>query len=717
VELIKNKNYFDQRILTFYLTTAITMTGIVLFGFLSYQKFQEVEATWLSSNQYSTDAYNALTRFNNASGYGGFIHNFKNLVLRRDLKTYGPRIEQNISQINDSLSLLNALFKKPDEKEAIQNIKNTFSVYFNKYETIKKKLKKGAYSGDLDVIGRVSDVKALQAKQYLISHIKINTLEATQKAQSVQVEAFQFLMLSGVIMLLFIIVNSFLLIRLLKRIFKADHLLYLSQKKLRKSETQFRELFESSPIGIALINPENGCFVKVNKAFLQALQYSETELLELTVEQLTPKKYRVSDQKSLLELKETETFLPYEKEYFRADGSLLSVRQQGFTIKNEKNEKRVWTFIEDISDEKANAQLKNSFISTVSHELRTPLTSISGAIELLNSGVLGDVPDAMQDMLRVAGSNSVRLTNLVNDLLDLDKLIAGQMQMDIELVSLNDLIAASILDMAGYTQKYNVTMEFSLEENLQVMADSNRLKQVLINLLSNACKHSLSGGVVNIEVENIAKDYLIVSVIDHGQGVPKNFRGKIFEKFSQADGSDTRSEQGTGLGLAICKELITKMDGQIGYESTEGKGSRFWFRIPKIEGVDKNTDHKKLQILHVEDDLNMQNLISAQLSDIADIHSAKNLQEAHIIIRHYQLDLVLLDIYLPDGNGEDLLDTIVHAQAHLPVIALSEFDLSKDITIKVAAVLPKKNLTKEILESTIEIFFPKRNLKKGQSDA
>jgi len=717
VELIKNKSYFDQRILTFYLTTAITMTGIVLFGFLSYQKFQEVEATWLSSSQYSTDAHNALTRFNNASGYGGFIHNFKNLVLRRDLKTYEPRIEQNIFQINDSLSLLDDLFKQPDEKEAIQNIKKTFSVYFDKYEIIKQKLKKGGYSGDLDVIGRVSDVKALQAKQYLISHIKKNTSEATQKAQSVQVEAFQFLMVSGVIMLLFIILNSFLLIRLLKRIFKADHLLYLSQKKLRKSETQFRELFESSPIGIALINPDDGSFIKANKAFSQALQYSETELLELTVEQLTPKEHRVSDQKSLLELKETEKFLPYEKEYFRADGSLLSVRQQGFTIKNEKNEKRVWTFIEDISDEKANAQLKNSFISTVSHELRTPLTSISGAIELLNSGVLGDVPDAMQDMLRIAGSNSVRLTNLVNDLLDLDKLIAGQMQMDIELISLNDLIAASILDMTGYTQKYNVTIEFSLEENLQVMADSNRLKQVLINLLSNACKHSFSSGVVNIEVENIAKDYLIVSVIDHGQGVPQNFRAKVFEKFSQADGSDTRSEQGTGLGLAICKELITKMDGQIGYESTEGQGSRFWFRIPKIEGVDKNTDHKKLQILHVEDDLNMQNLISAQLSEMADVHSAKNLQEAHIIIRHYQLDLVLLDIYLPDGNGEDLLDTLTHAQAHLPVIALSEFDLSKDITIKVAAVLPKKNLTKEILESTIEMFFPKRNLKKGQSDA
>jgi len=457
VELIKNKSYFDQRILTFYLTTAITMTGIVLFGFLSYQKFQEVEATWLSSSQYSTDAHNALTRFNNASGYGGFIHNFKNLVLRRDLKTYEPRIEQNIFQINDSLSLLDDLFKQPDEKEAIQNIKKTFSVYFDKYEIIKQKLKKGGYSGDLDVIGRVSDVKALQAKQYLISHIKKNTSEATQKAQSVQVEAFQFLMVSGVIMLLFIILNSFLLIRLLKRIFKADHLLYLSQKKLRKSETQFRELFESSPIGIALINPDDGSFIKANKAFSQALQYSETELLELTVEQLTPKEHRVSDQKSLLELKETEKFLPYEKEYFRADGSLLSVRQQGFTIKNEKNEKRVWTFIEDISDEKANAQLKNSFISTVSHELRTPLTSISGAIELLNSGVLGDVPDAMQDMLRIAGSNSVRLTNLVNDLLDLDKLIAGQMQMDIELISLNDLIAIDS-HFYGYTYIFRYTV-------------------------------------------------------------------------------------------------------------------------------------------------------------------------------------------------------------------------------------------------------------------
>jgi light-regulated signal transduction histidine kinase (bacteriophytochrome) len=235
-------------------------------------------------------------------------------------------------------------------------------------------------------------------------------------------------------------------------------------------------------------------------------------------------------------------------------------------------------------------QAKTEFVSTVSHELRTPLTSISGALGLVLGGVLGAVPERMKSVLDIAHRNALRLSHLINDLLDIEKIVAGKMRLENQMQPLMPLIEQSLESIKAYGEKYQVSFVLlagevqAQREQIQVCVDGNRLQQVLVNLLSNAAKFSPSGAQVQLEVKQT--DLRVrVSVIDHGSGIPPEFRGRIFQKFSQADVSNNRGKGGTGLGLAISRELIEAMGGTIDYESVPGQGSRFYFDLPIWGGV------------------------------------------------------------------------------------------------------------------------------------
>ena len=349
---------------------------------------------------------------------------------------------------------------------------------------------------------------------------------------------------------------------------------------LHESETRLRGLFELSPIGIALNDYETGEFVDLNHALLEPTGYSREEFVALSYWDITPKEYQAQERRQLESLERTGRYGPFEKEYIRKDGSRYPVLLNGMVVRDNNGRKLIWSIVEDISERKRIERMKSEFISTVSHELRTPLTSLSGSLGLVMGGAAGPLPDKAREMLDIAHNNSQRLGLLINDLLDMEKLVAGKMRFALEVHPLYPLLEQAVRDHQSYADQFGVSLVFdALDSEARVEVDASRLQQVLANLLSNAAKFSPRGGEVVLSAIT-GKDTIRVSVADQGPGIPEEFRDRIFQKFSQADASDTRQKPGTGLGLAISRELMEKMGGEIGFESVPGQGAIFYIELP-----------------------------------------------------------------------------------------------------------------------------------------
>jgi signal transduction histidine kinase len=237
----------------------------------------------------------------------------------------------------------------------------------------------------------------------------------------------------------------------------------------------------------------------------------------------------------------------------------------------------------DITESKKVERLKSEFISTVSHELRTPLTSIRGALGLLAGGVAGVLGDSARQLLDIALKNSERLTELINDILDIEKIESGKMKFELAPHAIGALVEQAIVANQAYAHTHGVRIEASGQlASVQVRVDAGRFAQVMANLLSNAAKFSPRGGVV--EVAAVADAQRVrISVADHGAGIPESFRDRMFQKFSQADGSDTRAKGGTGLGLAITKSIVEGMGGEISYVTQAGQGTTFFVDLARAE--------------------------------------------------------------------------------------------------------------------------------------
>lgn len=235
----------------------------------------------------------------------------------------------------------------------------------------------------------------------------------------------------------------------------------------------------------------------------------------------------------------------------------------------------------DIDQRKRIQKMQDEFISVVSHELRTPVTSIRGSLSLLKHQEDDSLSGTQKKLIEIALRNSERLVSLVNDILDMEKLMAGKMDITLVPVDLNSIIQQSVEAMQGFAQQYQTKLVYlSPPSSPQiVMAEAGRISQVLHNFLSNACKFSPPGGEVEVLLEQDEKGF-VTYVIDHGQGIPPEFKDRVFSPFAQANTSNTRQQGGTGLGLSICKTLIEKMAGRIGFESHPGQGCRFWFHLP-----------------------------------------------------------------------------------------------------------------------------------------
>lgn len=243
--------------------------------------------------------------------------------------------------------------------------------------------------------------------------------------------------------------------------------------------------------------------------------------------------------------------------------------------------------VRDISARKQLELMQSEFVSIVSHELRTPLTSIIGSLRLMEGGVFGKLPDALDKMIRIALQNGQQLALIINDILDMDKLAAGKMEFAIEEHRIGELITQAMETNQSYAKQYQVKFVLETEHDYLIRCDGQRFQQIMSNLLSNAAKYSKPESHIDIRL-NPREGMLEIAVCDHGEGIPLQFQDKIFKKFSQVDGSSTRKKGGTGLGLSICKEMVQRMEGEIGFSSEEGVGSTFYFRLPLVKELSLN---------------------------------------------------------------------------------------------------------------------------------
>lgn len=353
-----------------------------------------------------------------------------------------------------------------------------------------------------------------------------------------------------------------------------------AQQALSQSEARLRALFELAPYGIALNDFETGSFIDINPALLKPTGYSREEFMALSYWQITPEEYAAQEQAQLVSMRETGRYGPFEKEYIRKDGSRYPVLLSGMVVNDPNGRMLIWSIIEDISERKRMEQIKDDFIATVSHELRTPLTALRGALALVSSGTLGELPGVAADMVAVAEKNSQRLMLLINDLLDMEKLLDGKMVFNLQWHDLKPLIESSLDENLPYANLYQVSLSHDdLTEGAQVSVDASRLQQIMANLLSNAIKFSPTGGRVTV-TSQWHGDGIRICVADQGPGIAPEFHDRIFQKFSQADSSDARQRGGTGLGLAITRELVHNMNGEVGFESRPGEGARFFVDLP-----------------------------------------------------------------------------------------------------------------------------------------
>lgn len=223
--------------------------------------------------------------------------------------------------------------------------------------------------------------------------------------------------------------------------------------------------------------------------------------------------------------------------------------------------------------------MKSDFVSTVSHELRTPLTSIQGGLSLLQSGATGELSDDANRMVSMANRNSQRLQALIQDLLDFNKLTTGQIELQAKACELLPVARQAIADIKPATAADSLHFDLVGPEQATVTGDESRIRQVIDNLLSNAVKYSPAGGHVRLEVAASKPGFWRFTVSDQGKGVPESFEPYIFQRFAQADRGSTRAATGTGLGLAISRELVRRMNGEIGFYNQQG--AHFWFELPE----------------------------------------------------------------------------------------------------------------------------------------
>ncbi|HTX36423.1 MAG TPA: response regulator [Bryobacteraceae bacterium] len=474
-----------------------------------------------------------------------------------------------------------------------------------------------------------------------------------------------------------------------------------AEKATHASQQSFRQLFDEAPVAYHEIDSQ-GIVRRVNRAECELLGYQPEELIGRSVSDMVPPDQRELSRRRVAEkLTGKERLVPFERPYSRRDGSILLFEIHERLIRDEqgqpvgmrtamlnvtekrKAEERLKAFSAELQyknqeldralgEARQAAELKSQFLANMSHEIRTPLNGIIGMTGLL----LGTELDSGQrECAETVRSSGEALLSVINDILDFSKIEAGKLGIEtfpLDLRSLaeevNEMLAARAEE-----QNLDLVLEYPSAVPRRFLGDGGRIRQVLTNLVANAIKFTPAGSVVvsvKCQGRTGATARLRIAVEDTGVGIPPDKIGRLFEKFSQVDGSATRKYGGTGLGLAISKQLVELMGGTVGVESCEGRGSTFWFTLPLALDADPHApppppdDLRGLRVLLVDDNEINLRVLREQVGNWGMQHeSLAAPQKAVDAMREAQrsgrpFDFVLLDYQMPGMDGAMLARAI-----------------------------------------------------------
>ena len=441
-------------------------------------------------------------------------------------------------------------------------------------------------------------------------------------------------------------------------------------KELAESEKKYRTIIDDSFDPIITLDAA-GNITGWNRGAEVTFGYAPDEMIGRNIERL----FVLDPAKVMASLKERvkkeEGFTRnYITRCFRKNKEEIDVN----ITANVLNSVGLSLILRDITRERKIDQMKTDFVSNVSHELRTPLTSVKGAVELVLGGTEGPLTDSQKELLAVVKNNSVRLINLISELLDLSKIESGKVEMDIKLTGVVSIIRTTIEEAGplAVNKKIKLQMSGGIDKLPEVFVDANKIKQVLFNLIGNALKFTPEGGSITVSAEE-RENELLISVKDTGIGISKEHFDMVFEKFMQVDSSSTRAAGGTGLGLAIAKSIVEAHKGKIWLESEQGKGTTFYFTLPKtrddirkaqneadalerkMEGTGvfpSKAGFKIKKILVVDDDADLTLVIGEHLRRRGyEVFVSNSGMDAIKKAIDLQPDLITLDLLMPKMDG------------------------------------------------------------------
>jgi PAS domain S-box-containing protein len=658
----------DFKITIIIVAATLYFTGVVIWAFALKSDIKAVEQEVEQVNQKAHAAERLLDSYVATAGFNGFIHNFKNWVIRRDV-IYAETAHNFHIKAETILNELEDVIDADELQNHFATLRKTMTQYHEVLEFSMYDPYRSMPAVDLDVFVRVDDRPSKNAIQIIDRFIhkqshaaEITVAEALEK-NSYFLNSLLLMPIPGAVIV-------FLLIYLLFR--NKEQISAIAQK-----EENYRQILNHSPDGIFTIDYD-GTITRTNKTACTLFALSHNELIGKNINGLLvdpPESWvnfeEGSDQQKINYLAhstQNKTSFPVSiKASLAVIDSIPQVQVSIRDITFEIDQHNQVIKAKEKAEE-ANAA-KEKFLATMSHEIRTPINGVLGMSELLMDGPLNDTQQQQVETIKNSGE---LLTSVINDILDFSSLSKQEIKLETNAFEITDLVKSVVNMVAPKAEENNTLISFTVHPTLRetsLLGDFNRLQQVLINLLNNAIKFT-SGGDVNVIVSSriTQQGYNNVSIMvqDNGIGIPEDKLSTIFEEFVQVEQSMNRQYGGSGLGLSIVKRLVEQMDGTIHVDSILGKGSSFTIDIPfRIDRRKKRRlSAEELQIIEgkhvvlVEHNRRYLNELKTMLEDwelyvtaFSEYDEAYMALEKHLEEDHHKIDLVITDLYAPSNDG------------------------------------------------------------------